>query len=468
MAESAEKIKNPNNPWHALSIISPRGDIDPILEKFGFLDLLKENAKKYAIIPVQNSCFETPAKSKRIKGNFDSLLTGELFCDLCVYVADTFIDRQLQNLDVKYIQYKELRNRLNMISDTLTLEQRTELTYLLLENDLIKEDPPELLIDSDNKKISSQSPVFFPPGGKVFSLPDWVPQRILNGELITLLRNKFKVFTVADLASKLDPFDVQKYDLTAFVSAIQAETNRRCKERPDEELMLRQQAIQLIWNLYSSNEEKVKHLEKITIILPTRDNKFDSAKNLYFGKEYKNGKILEYLYAHIDPTSFIANPENLGFTDVSKEIEDFLCWVGVNKNLQYLANDMSSYGNNFLSYIMSSLKYPARFAEITVENINEMRGHYNKELINVTSIDKLEQILATADPHAILCWIAVNPDIDSWRIDGDKDAVFKTCPPRKQKYRRLSSQSIPSYPLWLLKTTGWLPIEGGGKLSPNK
>lgn len=467
MAESAEEIKNPDNPWHAVSTISPRGDIDPILERFGFLHLLNENAKKYVIIPVRNSRFETPSKSKRIRGNFDTLLTGDLFCDLCVYEDDHFIDRQLQNLDVHYIEYENLRSRLNEVSDTLPLDQRTEIIALLVENNLIEGEPPELLIDSDNKKISSQSSVFLPSEGKVFSLPDWVPQRILNSELIASLRNKFNISRVRDLASKLESFNVQEYNLNAFLSAIQAETNRRCKERPDEELILRQQAIRLIWNLYSSSEEKVKLREEITIILPTRSEEFDSAKNLYFGREYKNGKILEYLFAHIDPASFVASPEKLGFSEISSEIEDFLCWIGVNKSLRYSTIDMNSYGNDFLEHVMFSLKYPAKFGEITVEDITAIKRS-TKSLKNVTNIDKLEQIITTSDPHAVLCWIAANPDIDSWRIEGDKNAVFEIRPPQKQYGRRLSNQAIPSYPLWLLKTIKWLPIEGEGKLSPNK
>lgn len=467
MAESAEKIKSPDDPWHALSTISPRGDIDLILERFGFLDLLRENAKKYAIIPVRNNCFETPAKAKRIKGNFDSLLTNKLFCDLCIYEEDYFIDKQLHNLDVHYIGYEDLKSRLNEASDTLRLDQRTEIIALLVENNLIEGEPPELLIDSDNKKISSQSSVFLPPEGKVFSLPDWVPQRILNSELIALLRNKFGVSRVRDLASKLELFNVQEYNLNAFVSAIQAETNRRCKERPDEELILRQQAIQLIWNLYSSSEEKVKLREEITIVLPTRSEGFDSAKNLYFGREYKNGKILEYLYAHINPASFVTSPERLGFSEVSNEIDDFLCWMGVNKNLRYSTTDMISYGNDFLEHVMFSLKYPAKFGEIVVEDITAIKRAH-KSFKNITNIDDLEQIITTSDPHAILCWIAVNADIDLWRIEGDKNTNFEIWPPYKQYGRRLSNQTIPSYPLWLLKTMKWLPIEGGGKLSPNK
>lgn len=467
MADAAEKIKNPTNPWYALSLISPRGDIDPVLEKFDFLNLLIERVKKYAIVPVRNNCFKTAAETKRIRGNFDDLLISDVFRDLCIHAEHTYIQRQLIELGVSEIEYEELRKRLNSISGSLTLEQRAKIIYCLIENNLITGIPPELLIDSDQQKIYSQSTVFLPPEGKVFTLPAWVPQRLLHADLVLLLKGKFDVSRVRDLASKLGPFHVQEYNLTAFVSAIQAETNRRCKENPDKELTLRQQAIQLIWNLYSSNEEKVKLTETISIILPVRDGSFKSAKDLYFGEEYRAGKILEYIFANIKTASFVACPENIGFASEQKGVEDFLSWLGVNQNLRYFANETGFPNRQFQNYIISSLKFPAKFDEITIEDEKKLKAE-DTNLKNVGQIDNLEEILATADPHAILCWIATNHDIESWRIEGDKSTTFEVRPHAKQLYRKLSNQKIPSHPLWLLKTTAWLPTEGGKRLPPVK
>jgi hypothetical protein len=465
MAEAAEKIKEANNPWYALSTISPRGDIDPILEKFDFIGMLREKTKTYAIIPVRNNNFETAEKSKRIKGNFDNLLTGDLFQDLCIYVDDYFINRQLENLGISHIEYDDFRNRLNKISIELTLNQRMELVYLLVENNLIEGESPELLIDENNEKILSASPVFLAPEGKIFSLPAWVPQRILNSELISLLRAKFRVSRVRDLALKLEKFNVREYNLNALVSAIQAETNRRCKERPDEELLLRQQTIQAIWNLYSSSEEKVRLSDDITIILPTRSGGFDSAKNLYLGKEYSRGKILEYLYAHIDSGLFVADAEKLGFSGLSHEIEEFLCWLGVNNAPKYA--ELSFTHGDFLDCVMSCLKYPAKFEDITIVNVEELKDcHHSLE--KVSTVDRLEEVLLTADPHAVICWVAISSEIESWRLNGDTGAIFKIRKPRQWGFRKLFNQVMPSYTLWLLRNVKWLPASSGNRLAPAK
>ena len=87
--------------------------------------------------------------------------------------------------------------------------------------------------------------------------------------------------------------------------------------------------VHAIWNLYTSIEEKVVLPDRINIILPTRGGEFKSAKELYLGKEYKKGQILEYLYAHIDQDIIVTDPNTLGFSETSKELESFLCWMGV-------------------------------------------------------------------------------------------------------------------------------------------
>lgn len=465
MAESAEKIKNLSNPWYALSIISPTREIDSMLERFDFLGLLKEHIKKYKIIPVRNNSFEVAVETKRIDGNFDILLKGELFHDLCIYVDDNSIERQLVNLGVKYIEYDDLRNRLNKLSHEIALDERVDLVYLLVKNNVIQGEPPELLIDEKNEKISSQSSIFLPPEGKTFSLPTWVPQRILNPELSSLLKTKFKVSGVRDLKFKLESFNVKEYNLNALVSAIQAETNRRCKEKPGEELFLRQEAIQAIWRLYSSSEEKAKLSDETTIILLTRNDKFDSSKNLYLGKEYVGGKVLEYLYAHIDPTLFVASPEKLGFSGISSEMEDFLCWLGVNRSPRHKKTNFNH--GDFHDYAVSSLIYPAKFEEITIWNSKGLKECYIS-LSEVSCIDRLEEVLSSADPHALICWIATAPDVESWRLNKDIGAIFRIKQPYQQKYRQLSSQIVPSHPLWLLKNVKWLPTSGGNKLSPVK
>lgn len=463
MPESAEQIKDYVSPWYALSTVSPRGDIDSVLERFGFLDMLEDEIKEYALLPVRNKKFDSATKVKKIKGDFDSLLMGNDFSDICIYTDDSAVNKQLARLGVDHIVYDDLRERLNKISDKLSLDLRTDLIYSLVHNDLIEETPPELLVDESDAIISSKSSVFLPPGKKLFTLPPWVSQKILSSELTNKLRDKFGISTTRDLASKLGPFNVQEYNMNSLVSSVIAETNRRAKDNPDEESVLRQQMIQVIWNLYSSSIEKVKLSERTTVILATRSGGFDSAKNLYLGKEYSRGKILEYLYAHIDSDLFVADAEKLGFSGPSHEIEKFLCWLGVNNAPKY--TELSVSHSDFLDHVMSCLKYPAKFGDVTIVNVEELK-EYRHSLEKVLTVDRLEEVLLTADPHAVICWVAINPEIESWRLNGDVGASFEIKKPRQWDFRKLFNQVIPSYALWLLRNVRWLSTSSNNRFTP--
>ncbi len=466
MPESAEQIKDYASPWYALSTVSPRTDIDSVLEDFGFLDMLEDKIKEYALLPVRNKKFDSAIKVKKIEGDFDSLLTGNNFSDICIYTDDSTINKQLARLGVDHIVYDDLRERLDRISDKLSLDLRTDLIYSLVHNDLIEETPPELLIDESDAIISSKSSVFLPPEKKLFTFPPWVSQKVLSSELTNKLRDKFGISTTRDLASKLGPFNVQEYNMNSLVSSIIAETNRRAKDNPDEELTLRQQMIQAVWNLYSSSMEKVKLSERTTVILPTRSGGFDSAKNLYLGKEYSRGKILEYLYAHIDSDLFVADAEKLGFSGPFHEIEEFLFWLGVNNAPKYTKRNVRH--GDFLDYVMSYLKYPAKFGDVTIINVKELKEyqHSLEKVLTVLTVDRLEEVLLTADPHAVICWVAINAEIESWRLNGDVGASFEIRKPRQRDFRKLSNQVIPSYALWLLRNVGWLSTSSNNRFAP--
>jgi len=475
MAKSAEEIKESyENPWHGLYIISPRGSIDPTLndlEFFGenegkkFLDILTDKIRNYALLPVRDGEFETTENAKRIEGNFDELFKGEFFKEICLHANDSYITSLLKKLEVKHIDYDDLRERINDITNDLSLEVRAEITYRLVEHDLIKGDPPKLLIDEKGELIPPNSTVILPSEGRTFSLPSWVPQRIIDSKLTTLLRDKFGVTRVRDLVTKLKLFNAQEYNMISLVSSIVAGTNNLIYENPDNELELRKQMVQAIWNLYTSIEEKVVLPDRINVILPTREGKFQPAKKLYLGKEYKRGQILEYLYAHIDPDIIVSDPIKLGFTETSEELENFLCWVGVSSKPRIIEKNINN--DDFFEYVLSKLTFPSKFQDIFIDSVEELKK-YNTRLEKFKSIDHLENIIDTADPHAILCMITTMPEIDIWRMSGDDSAKLELIQPYKQYWRNIQDQKIPSYPIWLLRTKEWLQTSGRDNLPPTK
>jgi hypothetical protein len=469
IAESAEKLVDSENPWNALLSVTPRGDIDPVLSKLGFEEKLKSEIASRKIVPVRCKQFESAKNAKWIDGDFDDLLVGEEFKDICLYTEDQFLRNRLDDIKVETIQYDDLKERLNRLSRTpLSMNARAEIIYRLLENGIVTNDvcPPELLVDENGLPIPAGIKALLPPEEKKFSLPEWVPQRIVNSELATLLKDKFKLTRVGELVSRLRVFDIQEYRMATLVSSIVAETNRRVKEQPDKELKLRQEMLQAVWALYlaQKSEETPTLPETINVILPTREGNFLSANTLYLGKEYPNGELLEYFYGPLGGP-FVASPVELGLQGDANEIKSFLCWLGVAELPRVVKIEKGR--SEFLDDVLERLQYPAKFEDSIIQDKSKAKGRY-PSLINVSTIDRLEEVLMKADPHAVIAWIVrYSEKLNGWRVSGDTDARLRLYPPSKQYPRKLEDQVIPSYPLWVLFNTKWIPLASGEKQSPS-
>jgi hypothetical protein len=116
----------------------------------------------------------------------------------------------------------------------------------------------------------------------------------------------------------------------------------------------------------------------------------------------------------------------------------------------------------YLNFILSSLKYPAKFEEVYLETASQVRNNY-AQIGRVQTFDLLEEILNHANPFAIVAWLVKDRRLESLRLEGDKNARLSVLPPYKQYRRYLQNQAIPSYPVWLLGHTAWLPTLSGTK-----
>jgi hypothetical protein len=469
MVDAAEELVDQEKPWDALLSVTPRGDIDPVLIKLEFEEKLKNEKARRKLIPVRSGEFESASVAKLIDGDFDDLLCGEEFGDLSLHTEDEFLLKELNDLGVKPIDYDDLRERLNRLSDAgISNNARAEIIYRLAENRIVKygNPPPALLLDEKRMVIESGIKALLPPEGKVFSLPAWVPQRILNSDLAATLREKFGVTRVRELISHLRMFDIQEYSMGTLISSIVAETNRLVKEQPSRELDLRQEMLQAIWVLYMAQDPKEMPIfpEAVNIIIPARDGTSQPANTLYLGKDYTGGELLEYFYGALGGP-FVADIDKLSLDGDKEKIKSYLCWLGVAELPRILKTDNTN--NDFLDYVIEGLQYPAKFEDVIISGKDEVRWIIHR-LKDVSNIDRLEEVLKTADQHAIIAWIAkFSETIGLWRTSGDDDAVLYCYPQYKQNYRRLEGQTLPSYPVWLLNNMKWLQLASGEKQSPS-
>jgi hypothetical protein len=468
MVEMAETEATPKNPWSALLSITPKGDVDPILVRLGFENALYEEARSRNLIPVRDGQFRNSRAAKRIRGDFDNLLTGPLFEELGLSESEERLKALLQVLGVEFIQSDDLKNRLNQLSKTpLSLDQRADIIHRMVKNDLVEDDDyPELLLDQNGEVIRSDSKPFLPPEGIQFSLPSWVPQKMLNSELASRLRDRFALKRVRDLAASLSSFDVQEYNFSSVISSIVAEANRRTKNDPDIEGEIRKQMVAAIWKVYTAidNAERPSVPEDITAFLPARSGKFAPARTLYFGEDYPGGELLEALYSKLGGP-FIDGLDRIGIQAALPDVKKFLAWLGVAEQPLEMNVDFTS--GEFVEHLLALLQYPAQFGDDVIIQREEVEANYWR-LSNVTTIDRLEEVLESADPHAIIAWmIKSRSRLDSWRTSGDRDARLSVRPPGKQ-LRRESDARMPSHVSWLLSTIEWIPVADGNKRSASR
>lgn len=139
----------------------------------------------------------------------------------------------------------------------------------------------------------------------------------------------------------------------------------------------------------------------------------------------------------------------------------FLKWLGVADMPRVLVTPVTT--ATFIDHVVSHMSYPAQFSDsLTVDGPESLRYAH----VQTNVIDKIEDILRQADPHAILAWVALDPRIEEWRLYGDRDAVMCILPQNKRTRRYLQGQSVPSYVNWLLEHTPWLPTTDGRSHAP--
>jgi hypothetical protein len=466
MAEAAGKTRHPDRPWKSLELVTARGDIDPDLRELGFAECLQNSIERCSIIPVRSKKFLKANQAQRISGKFDDLLKGKHFGDICLWTDDYKIVQQLDRLKVQHIDQNDLRTRINRISGSLDIKARCDIILELNRNYLfLNTEPPELLIDENNNVIHFSSSALLPPEGRTFKLPQWVPQRIINKESVSLLMSKVNVSRIRDLLNHLRIFNVQEYNLTALVSSMVAESNRMVKSNPSDEQRIRRETVQALWEVYSSytNEKQPELPEKQTIIIHTSSGKFKPANELYFGNDYPQGTLCAALYSNILPDKFVGSPEQLGLTDPPAEIQPFLEWLGVESVPRVVPAEKVH--KEFLDFVISKVGLPSQFENFLARSLSDILNNKPK-LKEVYLFESLKDVLDKADHHAIISWIAVDKRIENMVLNGDSNSKLTIRPPWHQSDKALNRTNLPSLSAWLFQNTPWLLTHSGDKRVP--
>jgi len=462
--------------WSSLKLLSKRNmNFDPKVEEMGFYEKLIEKIKENKLIPVIGNKYVSIKESPYFYNvNFSNILNYEEFCDLALYTNDEDIIRLINDLEIREYPSKEFVKKINKISSKIIdIEVRARLISLIADKwnfskDIDKEDMPNLLIDEKGLIINSNSDAILPPERKNFQVPSDLSINFVNSKLVAELSTIYKINSGRELRSRMECFNVQEYAFAPIIRKIVSHARKLIKKTNNSNFSCIPEMIVSIWNIYKENTTE-KFPDNLKIPLLTRMNKLRNADELYLGKEYPNGQIMDNLYSHIDNSVFLANKETLGLGNENiEEIQEFIFWLGVSKFPRIKLKEFK--GDDYENFVLKSLDYPILVEDEYIKSYEHMIEYkqYSSE-ITIQYIEELDKILLNSNFEDILIWIISDYKIKKIlieKIETDKNSKFGIWFKSKQGTRNLRYNLISSYILWKFINTKWIKTDNDIKVEP--
>lgn len=440
---------------------------------------LSENIKFYEV-PIQNTI---PKKGYQF---FNSLLQPTSDKEIIYYLSTL-------KINLKYSD-SEFTNKINQIidNDFLTEKQRIDLIYLVCEK--TKEiyngkNPslPFLLINSDDKKISSFDTVSLPPSKVTYPLPKGIRLQYLNPDLYKRIRLRFGNIPARQLNEKLSLYNVTEYNMIVVAQKIISSTNEIIRKGKKDKVNAIAEMHKALFSIYNSLDDNTdaKNTFPVTLTSPylfTRNNELKEANKLYFGKEYALGYLMEDLLKDVNEDVFVGSLEQNGLVEEQKEseilmsnhsIEKYLKWLGIadfpKKEIKEIKSQSFS-NDDFLKFIIQSIRYPftTQGYNEKIENIAEMKTCWDFKC-TVLWYEHFNEIVSGASFESLLTWFLKDIELNNSLVTNQEFALsdFRFAYPKKQYYRHIPKSYIKSYIFFILQKTAFIPVENGNKSIPN-
>ncbi len=457
MARAAEETAPlMSDPWRPLSLVTKTGALDPEIEKQGFLAVLIAAASSRRLVAVRAGDRRAATAAKQLARPAPDWLPTVRFEDVVKHTENTDLRAMLDTMQVGKLQAADLRTRLDGIASLLEAPALAALVAGLIDTHMLPTFPsPPLLRDASGRLLSPDADVFLAPEGAALDLPAWVALDFLEPALAAELQARFKITTRDELVSRLFlHYKLKAYRFGAVVDALVAATETEIARRPADALAIRREVIGVLFRLYrggSSLEDRARKIE-----LPTCGATTAPATSLYLSNAYPGGVLADALYRGGEAGKLVAAPPELGLEGVDvEEIERFLRWMSVAElPRRQRVHPLKQLREQMISEVPKGVA----FGDYTLKNVNELRLDAT---LSCDYLDGFAKILATADPHAIITWLHIDPSFESWRTRGDTSVELSFKPKGKQKERTAFVPLKTAAPMHELARTPWLPTDRG-------
>ncbi|MFC1502582.1 sacsin N-terminal ATP-binding-like domain-containing protein, partial [bacterium] len=480
MIDTAKKLTQVNDEvnWDAMKLLSKKGDFDDKVVKMNFYEKLLDKMKSHKLIPVvSNKYMSVDEKPAFFRTPYARIIKQfpEVFQDLALYTDDSDVQDLIEELGIEKYEPGLFIGRLNQISNYLKIPDRAELILKIANNYVsdfkpIKERKmPNLFIDADENVIGSKTQALMPPERSCFQLPRNVTITFISNQLFNILKAKAEVKTGRSLVDKIKCFNVQEYRLDSVIRRTVTSTKRFIRKNAAKRVEHIRTMLQTLFSIFKEDNESEK-FPNIDVPIISRKGEPRNANELYFGKEYKVGKIMDSLYSNIDDSVFTLNKEELGFRyDDETKVTEFLTWIGVERFPRIRIKQISD--SAYEDFILRNVKYPytTDYSEAYGSYEEFKREKYlHSSKITISQIEKLDVILEKAGFEDIIVWLNTDSRMSEIVRNGYElpGSVYEFRLIGKTVNRTMFGRDIASYIVWKIKNASWIKTESGKKVKP--
>ncbi|SCX31945.1 sacsin N-terminal ATP-binding-like domain-containing protein [Agrobacterium rosae] len=448
---AADRMKAP------LFFLAGSGEYPPVLKPFE--SALYAAAQIYSIIPTLDGSFVSAPDTHIGPDGCASFLPPRLFPKSASY-ANARERAFLRSIGVIQLDTAITLNKLADLE--LRLEERADLIVGLVKHNVTFADARRFLIDENDRRFEKKNSCFPPPiGQKMPALPRWAQRRFMHAGLWDLISERLAL-PRREIIPKLRVFNVEDYNLEGIARSLVRQAEVLVTRSPGREDVVRTETLQTLQRLFLRESEGRARFPQLHVRVRTESGSWRSAEEVHLSNGYcLEGRINQALYSPF-PDLLLETPNTTSYT--AQDLDAFYEWIGVNRWPRIVSQDTPV---SMRKPILESL--PEEFTVSDGSTFQTIRRDdvtwtYNARF-KMQTIERLEEVLATAASDAILAWIA-------------RDPRFNALPPfsfsMKLEARKSNSNFRPYSGIspdpvrWMIRNKAWLSCSDGTRRPPSE
>ena len=344
---------------------------------------------------------------------------------------------------------------------------------------------PDLLLNSFNKVIKNSDEVVLPPEGAGYVLPDLISLKFIEKDLYETLKAKFNGAGSRQMVENLNEYQVIEYSFFLVAQKLVTGIHKLIegKSRPIQELIhtLHNTLFSIYLKLPDNTETKKSFPSTIpSPYLYNRHSTLKPARELYFGKEFEGGALMEGLLGMRRSDLMLAELKINGLErkNIDDEGENFVVlesyfrWLGITDLPRKIQNKVSTHNfrdNEFIKICFENLRYPYKVLHYqdmldNIQAVERCRGFS----CEVLWYDHFEEILNHATIENILTWFLKDISLhNAITTDCEINTLLFEMPPNRN-YREIKNLDVKSFLRYKLSETKFIPSSNGKKVKPSR